>query len=172
MFENSGTLTTDGLLGSLYDDLESLASRYLSRETSDRSMEPAELVHESFLRLSGHTRAPWQNQAHFMAVSAQIMRHILIDHARAKYRRKRGGRNRVREELQEYHAVCNDEPIAELLFQEFMDRLAVEEPVSAQVLHLRVFQGFPLGEIAKMLGVSIRTIERRWETLRSWTLQS
>src|SRR6185503_1600516 len=100
------------LMSALYDDLRTMASKFLSRESPDHTFQPTDLVNESFLKLVDQTKVSWQGRTHFMAVSAQAMRRILVDHARTKHRKKRGGKDRLRLELRDDHAFsmeCPDE---------------------------------------------------------------
>src|SRR4029077_1578984 len=98
------------LMSVLYDDLRTMASRFLGRESSQHTFQPTDLINECFLKLVDHKRVSWQGRTHFIAVSAQAMRRILVDHARTKYRQKRGGRNRSRIPLRDDLAVTIDDP--------------------------------------------------------------
>jgi len=164
-------LSTRDLLTLLYEDLKALAIRVLSRETPGRCMEPTELVHESFIKLAAQTQTSWQGKTHFMAVSAQAMRRILIDDARARTRKKRGGKGRVRVELQDYHSVSHQQPDAILIVDEIVNKLADLDPVHARILELRLFEGLGPTDTAQVLGVSSRTVERHWAMIRAWTLR-
>lgn len=155
----------------LYDDLHLLASRLLSREANGHTFHPTDLVNESYLKLVHQTRIDWQGRTHFMAISAQVMRRILIDHARTKYRAKRGGRDRVRLELHDDFAVRLDRPEEILAVDEILDRLAVLDETHARILKLRYFGGLTMKEISDDLGVSARTVERHWAMIRAWVLK-
>jgi len=159
------------LMTVLYDDLRSMASRFLNRESSNHTFQPTDLVNESFLKLVDQTRINWQGKTHFMAVSAQAMRRILVDHARTKYRQKRGGRNRVRFQLRDDLLISNERPEEILAIDEALDKLAGLDPVHAQILELRYFGGMGINEIAEALGVSSRTVERNWAMIRAWILK-
>jgi len=159
------------LMTVLYDDLRSMASRFLNRESSNHTFQPTDLVNESFLKLVDQTRINWQGKTHFMAVSAQAMRRILVDHARTKYRQKRGGRNRVRFQLRDDLLISNERPEEILAIDEALDKLACLDPVHAQILELRYFGGMGINEIAEALGVSSRTVERNWAMIRAWILK-
>lgn len=159
------------LMTVLYDDLRSMASRFLNRESSNHTFQPTDLVNESFLKLVDQTRINWQGKTHFLAVSAQAMRRILVDHARTKYRQKRGGRNRVRFQLREDLLISNERPEEILAIDEALDKLAGLDPVHAQILELRYFGGMGINEIAEALGVSSRTVERNWAMIRAWILK-
>jgi RNA polymerase sigma factor (TIGR02999 family) len=154
-----------------YDDLSSMASRLLRRESKGHLFEAADLVNESFLKLAEQTRNSWKSRTHFMAVSSQAMRRILVDHARATHRKKRGGTNRRRVELQDYHAFSLDRPEELLAVDEILEKLASLDPFHAQILELRLFQGLGVKEIAEVVSLSPRTIERHWVMIRAWTLR-
>jgi RNA polymerase sigma factor (TIGR02999 family) len=155
----------------LYEDLRSMASRFLNREASDHTFEATDLVNEAFLKLVDQTRINWQGRTHFMAVSAQAMRRILVDHARTKHRKKRGGRGRVRVELRDDHAVSLERPDEILAIDEALTKLAGLDPVHAQILELRFFGGMGMKEISEILKVSSRTVERHWAMIRAWVLK-
>jgi RNA polymerase sigma factor (TIGR02999 family) len=159
------------LMTVLYDDLKSLASRFLSRESSGHTFQPTDLVNESFLKLVDQTRISWQGKTHFMAVSAQAMRRILVDHARTKHRKKRGGKNRVRIELRDDHAFSIERPDEILAVDEALTKLAKLDSTHAQILELRLFGGMGMKEIGDLLGVSSRTVERHWAMIRAWVLK-
>lgn len=161
----------DRLMAVLYDDLKSLASRFMSRESKGHTLQPTDLVNESFLKLVDQTRINWQGKTHFMAVSAQAMRRILVDHARTKYRKKRGGRDRVRLELRDDHAFSIERPEEILAVDEALTKLATLDRTHAQILELRLFAGLGMKEIGQILGVSSRTVERHWAMIRAWVLQ-
>jgi RNA polymerase sigma factor (TIGR02999 family) len=159
------------LMTMLYDDLKSLASRFLSRESAGHTFQPTDLVNESFLKLVDQTRISWQGKTHFMAVSAQAMRRILVDHARTKHRKKRGGKNRVRLELREDHAFSVERPEEILAVDDALNKLATLDPTHAKILELRLFGGLGMKEIGEVLGVSSRTVERHWAMIRAWVLR-
>lgn len=159
------------LMSVLYDDLRTMASKFLSRESSSHTFQPTDLVNESFLKLVDQTRVSWQGKTHFMAVSAQAMRRILVDHARTKHRKKRGGRDRVRLELRDDHAFSMECPDEILFVDEVLGKLKKLDPLHAQILEYRLFGGLGMREIAVVLGVSSRTVERHWAMIRAWFLR-
>jgi RNA polymerase sigma factor (TIGR02999 family) len=166
--DESGTCR---LMAVHYDDLSSMASRLLRRESKGHLFEAADLVNESFLKLADQTRNSWKGKTHFMAVSSQAMRRILVDHARAMNRKKRGGKGRHRVELQDFHATSLDRPEEVLAVDETLKKLAALDPFHAQILELRLFKGLDVKEIAEVVGLSPRTIERHWVMIRAWTLR-
>ncbi len=159
------------LMTLLYDDLRSLASRFLRRESTGHTFQPTDLVNESFLKLVDQTRISWQGKTHFMAVSAQAMRRILVDHARTKHRKKRGGKHRVRLELRDDHAFSIERPEEVLAVDDALNKLATLDPTHAKILEFRLFGGLGMKEIGEVLGVSSRTVERHWAMIRAWVLK-
>jgi RNA polymerase sigma factor (TIGR02999 family) len=159
------------LMSVMYDDLRTLASKFLSRESSSHTFQPTDLVNESFLKLVDQTRVSWQGRTHFMAVSAQAMRRILVDHARTKHRKKRGGRDRIRLQLREDHAFSLECPDEIMFVDEILAKLEKLDPLHARILEYRLFGGMGMQEIGEVLGVCSRTVERHWAMVRAWFLR-
>jgi len=159
------------LMSALYDDLRTLASKFLSRESSSHTFQPTDLVNESFLKLVDQTKVSWQGKTHFMAVSAQAMRRILVDHARTKHRKKRGGRDRIRLQLREDHAFSLECPDEIIFVDEILAKLEKLDPLHARILEFRLFGGMGMKEIGEVLGVCSRTVERHWAMVRAWFLR-
>jgi len=158
-------------MSALYEDLKAMASRFLRREPGGHLFEATDLVNESFLKLVDHTRMTWKCRTHFLAVSSQAMRRILLDHARTKHRKKRGGKGRLRVALLDSLVVSQERPEESVEVDEVLEKLTALEPVHAQILELRLFKGLGTNEIAEVLGLSSRTIERHWAMIRAWTLR-
>jgi RNA polymerase sigma factor (TIGR02999 family) len=162
--------SAEELLPLVYDELRQLARRYLSRERPGHTLQPTALVHEAYIKLVDQSRVDWQGRTHFFAVGAKVMRNLLIDHARARGRAKRGG-GRHRVTLLEGLTPMTDRDldIDELLaINESLDRLAELDPRQARVVELRFFGGLTVPEVALVLGVSQRTIEGDWTHARAW----
>jgi RNA polymerase sigma factor (TIGR02999 family) len=155
------------LFGLLYDAFRGLAARYLKAERAGHTLSPTALVHEVYLKLVDQSRVNWQGRTHFFAVGAQIMRRILVDHARGKGRVKRGG-GRIRIQLDEGLALSpqRDEDI--LAVDEALAKLAKVDPRQAAIVELRFFGGLSVAEVAEVLGLSKRTIEGEWTVARAW----
>lgn len=154
----------------LYAELRELARRELAHERPDHTLQPTALVHEAYLRLSGAEGAKFQNRAHFYGAAAQAIRRVLVDHARARARHKRGGGvPPVRLDDLELVAPQRDEQLLQL--DEALDRLARLDPSKARLVELRFFAGMTLDEAATLLGASPSTAARDWRTARAW-LQS
>ena len=163
------TRAAEKLLPVVYDELRQLAQRRLAGEAPGHTLQPTALVHEAYLRLLGTDGAgrPWDNEGHFFGAAAEAMRRILIDRARAKGARKRGGdRARIELTLEEITLDAVPEEILDL--DEALQRLAREEPVKAELVKLRFFAGLSVRQAASVLGISSTTGDRYWAYARAW----
>jgi RNA polymerase sigma factor (TIGR02999 family) len=158
----------DQLLPLVYQELRRLAAHKLSRERPGQTLDATALVHEAYLRLVGTDRdQPWDSRGHFFAAAAESMRRILVENARRKHRRKRGG-DRQRVDLQEIEAPA-DAPTDDLLaLDEALEQLAAEDPPKAALVKLRFFAGLSVVEAAACLGISRATADRHWAYARAW----
>ena len=152
------------LLPLVYDELRRLAAAQVAREKAGQSLDATALVHEAWLRLAGGQA--FDGRSHFFRASAQAMRRILVDRARARNADKRGGRW-SREELADWHEVAQT-PEQVLALNEALDRFAATKPRKAELVTLRFFGGMTMPEAADALGVSLPTAERWWAFARSW----
>lgn len=156
----------DKLTPIVYDELHRLARHYMRREHSGHSLQTTALVNEAYLRLVDYKRMRWENRAHFFAVSAQLMRRILVDHAR-RHNQKRGAG--VQHVPLEDTAVIGPGPGENLVaLDEAMQALALLDPRKARVVELRFFGGLSVEEAAEVLKVSAVTVMRDWSTARAW----
>jgi len=156
------------LLGIVYAELRQIAKAALRRERGDHTLQPTALVHEAYLRLSAQRDVDWQGRTHFLAVSSQAMRRVLVDHARGKRRTKRGG-GAVRETIDpDALALSVERPDDVLMVDELVDRLGKQDARQAKILELRFFGGMTVAEVAEALRVSKRTVEAEWTMLRAW----
>ena len=163
-----GESVTGELMPLIYDELHRLARRHMRSERAGHTLQPTALVHEAYLRLVGSDNGPWQDRAHFFAVAANVVRRILVQHARARRSQKRGGdRQRVSlDEVQPAGAeITNDRVLA---VDEALERLAELDPAKARLVELRFFAGLTNAEIADATGVSERTVARGWDFARAW----
>lgn len=155
----------------VYDELRAVAARALARERAGHSMERTELVHEAYLRLLGAADVSWQDRAHFLAVAARAMRQVLVDHARKRRAAKRGGGAAARP-LDEAGGVPDPSdalPAEELLaLDDALARLDEVAPRLRAVVEYRFFGGLGEREIAHLLGVTDRTVQRDWAKARAW----
>ena len=157
----------DRLVPRVYDELRRVADRYLRRERSDHTLQPTALVHEAYLRLSGAERPAWRDRLHFYAVAAQVMRRILVDHARAHRADKRGGGSR-RVPLDEKIAD-GDVRTAELVaLDDALSALARIDPRKARIIELHHFAGLSVAETAEVLDRSISTVVLEARLARAW----
>ena len=164
---NRNSAAVDVLLPLIYDELRSLAANYLRRERPDHTLEPTALVHEAYLRMVDQTQVNWQNRAHFFGVAAQMMRRILVDHARAHNAEKRG---------QDFQKLSLDENIdksversSELIaLDDALSALAEMDEQKGRIVELRFFGGLSIDETAEVLGVSAPTVKRQWRMAKAW----
>ena len=151
----------------LYGAFHDLARRYLADERPGHTFSPTALVHEAYVKLVNQSRAQWRGRTHFFAVGAQIMRRILVDHARQRQRMKRGGGS-IRVELTEQVALSPQRDEDLLAVDEALDKLARLDPRQAMIVELRFYGGMSVADVASVLGVSKRTIESEWTAVRAW----
>ena len=156
------------LLPLVYADLRRRARRYMARERPDHSLQTTDLIHEAYLRLVGGRPVDWQNRAHFFALSARLMRQILVDHARSRGYRKHGGGRRV--ELDE-GMVCGELDWDLVQLDEALHALAGADARKARVVELRFFGGLNAEETAQVLDVSPQTVLRDWRLSKAWLLR-
>ncbi|MCA9140238.1 MAG: sigma-70 family RNA polymerase sigma factor [Planctomycetales bacterium] len=157
----------DRLIQQVYDRLHSLADKLLQHESPAHTLQPSALVNEAYLRMVDQKQVDWKGTTHFYAVSARMMRRILVDHARGKKRDKRGG-GAERIGLTEDLCVTDRRDEDVLAVDEAIKKLAALEPRQAQVVELRFFGGMSVAQVAETLGVSKRTVEADWTVLRAW----
>lgn len=155
------------LMPLVYQELRGLARQYLQRERGDHTLQPTALVHEAYLRLVDQSRVQWQNRAQFFGVAAQLMRRILVDHARAHVAAKRGGHA---EHISLDEAQISPETrAAELLdLDEALTELAVVDVRKSRVVELRFFGGLSIDETAEAMGVNAATVRRDWTVAKTW----
>ncbi len=155
-----------GFFAAVYDELHGLAASYLRRERPDHALQPAELVHEAYLRLVEQKQQNWQNKGHFQAVSAHVMRQILVDHARSRTA-KREGQERPRS-LDKTMILGTQRSEELVALDEALSRLETLDRRQSQIVELRFFGGLTEEEISHILGVSVRTIKRDWNIAKAW----
>jgi RNA polymerase sigma-70 factor, ECF subfamily len=158
----------DRLTPLVYDELRRLAHRYMRNERGGHTLETTALVNEAYLRLAGQQRVEWQDRAHFFAVTAQVMRHVLIDHARRRHYAKRGGDQAQQVPLEEAHAMAAERAAELVALDEALEKLAQLDPRKGRVVELRYFGGLSLEETAAVLEISVMTVRRDWRAARAW----
>lgn len=154
------------LIPLVYAELRRVARGHLRREGRDHSLQPTVLVHEAYLRLAG-ADVDWQNRTHFLSVAATVMRRILVERARARQARKRGGDD-VRVTMPEALAGAASDPVDVLMLDQAIERLAAIDERQAQAVELYYFGGLSHPEIGETLGVSVATVERDLRHARAW----
>ncbi len=157
----------DELLPLVYEELRRRAAMYLRRERADHTLQPTALIHEAYLRLVGQQRVAWQNRAQFFGVAAQMMRRILVDHARAQQAAKRPAAA-TRVTLDERNGQTEPVDCDLLLLNQALSELAALDPRQGQIVELRYFGGLAEHEVAEVLAISRSTVTREWQTARAW----
>lgn len=160
----------DHWLPLVYDELRSLAGRYLRREAPGHTLQATALVHEAYLRLAKQGRAEWEERAHFFRVAAQMMRRVLVDHLRTKGAQKRNAGS-LRVTVAEDQAITEQPSIDVLALDAVLARLEVFDPRQAQVVELRFFAGLSVEETAEVMGISTPTVKREWAVARSYLFE-
>lgn len=155
------------LVSLLYDELRALAARQMRQERWDHTLEPTALVNEAFIRLLGDQNLRIEDRAHFFGAAAEVMRRILVDHARKKLAEKRGGGRRA--VALDEGVVWREENSEDMLaIDEALTRLAGVDPEKARIVELRYFGGLSVEETAAVLNVSARTVKRKWRFAKAW----
>lgn len=165
-WSNGEQAARDQLFDAVYGELRRLARRYLRGERTDHSLSPTALVHEAYLKLIDQRRVQWQNRSHFFAISAQLMRRILVDHARAHGTAKRGAGTKERLQDMPLGARLRDEDV--LTLDAALERLGTLDERQSRLVELRFFAGLTVEETAIALGVSPITVKRDWALARAW----
>ncbi len=158
----------DRLLPLVYDELHAIAARKMQDERRDHTLQPTALVNEAFLRMVDQSRVEWQGRAHFCAVAANMMRRILVDHARKRAAHKRGaGAGKI--SLDDVYGLSSGQnPVDLVALDDLMEELARLNERHARVVELRFFTGLDVKETAQALGVSPATVKNDWRAARAW----
>lgn len=165
---NAGDQTAlDELMPIVYAELRKLARSYMRRQRPDHTLQTTALVNEAYLRLIDSSRVNWQNRTHFFSISAQLMRRVLVDFARAKNSLKRGG-ERIQITLNEEIEAPAEKAMDLVALNDALDNLAKMSERPAKIVELRYFGGLNEEEIAECLDVSTRTVRRDWSIARAW----
>ena len=160
----------DAIFRQVYDELRTLADRYLGRELPGHTLQPTALVNEACLRLLKQDHPDVENRAHLIGVAANLMRQVLVNHALRRKTAKRGGDYR-RIALDSAVALMEERCVDLIALNEALDRLACFEPRRCRIVEMRFFGGMTVTEIAATLGVPLRTIEREWSMAKAWLRQ-
>jgi RNA polymerase sigma factor (TIGR02999 family) len=157
----------EALMPLVYDELRHLASSYLRQERSDHTLQPTALVHEAYLRLVDQKNVHWKDKGHFFAITAQLMRRILVDHARSHLAEKRGS-GAAKVPLEDAVVMSNERPDDLLAVDESLTRLGRMDPQQARIVELRIFAGLSVEDTADLLGISPATVKRDWSMAKAW----
>jgi RNA polymerase sigma factor (TIGR02999 family) len=169
--EQGDPRAAEQLLPLVYDELRRLAAQKMGQEAAGQTLQGTALVHEAYLRLVDTEKVQqWNSRGHFFAAAAEAMRRILVDNARHKRARKRGG-ELVRQDLDAVEIALPEIPEGVIALDEALNKLTATDKTAADLVHLRFFAGLPLPEIAQLLGISPRTADRVWVYARAWLHQ-
>jgi len=157
----------DKLVPIVYEELRRQAVRYLRRERPGHTLQTTALIHEAYIRLIDQTNVRWQNRAHFFGIAAQLMRRILVDHARSRQAAKRGGSD-IKVPLEEAIIASEGREVDLVALDEALERLAAIDPQQSRVVELKFFSGLSVEETAEVLGISPRTVKRDWNVAKGW----
>ena len=157
----------DALLPVVYEELRHQAARYLRRERAGHTLQTTALIHEAYIKLVDQRNVHWQNRAHFFGIAAQLMRRILVDHARTKKRAKRGGSD-IRVSFTEANIVGKGQDLDVVALDEALERLAEIDEQQSRIVELRFFSGLTVEETAEVLSISPATVKRDWSMAKAW----
>ena len=166
---NGNRAALEALIPAVYPELRRIAGRYLRRERAGHTLQPTALVHEAYVKLIDQDRAQWHNRAQFFGVAAQLMRRILVDHAREHKAAKRGGGARP-VTLVDAMAASPVRGVDVLALDEALARLTALYPEQGRLVELRYFGGLTIEETSEVLGQSPATVKRQWAVARAWLL--
>ena len=164
---NGDRSAADRLMPLVYDELHALAERYMRRERPGHTLQPTALTHEAYFRLIDQSRVDWKSRAHFFGVAAEMIRRILVDHARKRAAAKRGG-GAGKVEASEAADPSQESPVDLLALDEALQELRQLNERQSEVVDLRFFGGLSVEETAHVLGVSPRTVKGDWHVARAW----
>jgi RNA polymerase sigma factor (TIGR02999 family) len=168
LIEKGDPKAASELLPVVYDELRKLAAQRLAEEKPGQTLEATALVHEAFLRLVGRDRERrWDSHGHFFAAAAEAMRRILVENARRKGRKKRGG-GQLRLDLAAVEPAAPEPDTDLLALDEALEKLARKDEMKARLVQLRIFAGLTLAQAAELLGISTSTADRYWSYARAW----
>lgn len=167
-WSNGKAEVLEKLMPLVYDELHRQASRYLSKERANHTLQTTALIHEAYLKLVGQKEVEWQNRNHFFAIASVAMRRILVDHAKERHREKRGGSAENLALYEAFQVSANEKSIDLIALDEALNRLAKMNARQARVVELRYFSGLSNDETAEILGVSNATVRNDWNIAKAW----
>lgn len=166
-WSNGDREALDALLPVVYEELRKQAANYLRRERVGHTLQTTALIHEAYLKLVDQKNVHWQNRAHFFGIAAQLMRRILVDHARTKKRAKRGGSN-IRVSFNEANVLAPSQNLDIVALDEALGRLSEIDEQQSRIVELRFFSGLTVEETAAVLAISPATVKRDWSMAKAW----
>jgi RNA polymerase sigma factor (TIGR02999 family) len=166
-WSEGNTAALKELMPLVYRELRKLARQYLNRERDGHTLQTTDLVHEAYLKLVDQRRVQWQNRTHFFGVAAELMRRILVDHARRHKRAKRGGGVPL-VSLSQANMVSRQPTVDVIALDEALTRLAKIDERKARIVELRFFGGLEVKEVAEFLKISTPTVMREWKMAKAW----
>lgn len=158
----------DKLMPLVYSELRRLAGNYLRRERKEHTLQPTALVNEAYLRLVDQRNAKWQNRAQFYGIAAQLMRRILVDHARSRQAEKRGGSDQQRLSITSAQGLATKPDLDVLALHEALEELKLMDPQQERIVELKFFGGLSIEETAEVMNLGHATVERDWKMARAW----
>ncbi|MEQ1605598.1 MAG: sigma-70 family RNA polymerase sigma factor [Pyrinomonadaceae bacterium] len=158
----------DKLMPLVYDELHRQAARFLRRERQDHTLQTTALINEAYLKLIDQKHTHWENRLHFFGVAAQVMRRILVDHARSKHRVKRGARGETTSINDKVEIAVDNGAVDFSDLDEALSRLARMDEQKARIVELRYFAGLSVIETAQVMDISVKTVERHWTMAKAW----
>jgi RNA polymerase sigma factor (TIGR02999 family) len=158
----------DALMPLVYAELRRLAQHYIRQERPDHTLQSTALVHEAYVRLVGQNLPEWRSRAHFFGVAAQLMRQILVDHARHRQAEKRGGAAPCKLTLDEGLLQTPDRDLDVILLDDALRDLAALDPQQSRIVELRFFAGLTIDDTSEVMGISPATVSRDWTSARAW----
>lgn len=169
-WSHGDTAAREALIPLVYEELRRIARHCLASQRPDHTLQSTALVHEAYLRLVDRSSVHWENRVHFFAVAAQLMRRILVDHARKQRAAKRGGRN-LTLSLDEAVAPPARRPVDLIALDDALNGLAALDSRQSQIVELRFFGGLSIEDTSQLLDLSPATVKREWATARAWLYQ-
>jgi RNA polymerase sigma factor (TIGR02999 family) len=166
-WEQGDKSALDKLMPLVYDELRRQASRYLRKERANHTLQTTDLIHEAYLKMVDQKNVSWQNRSHFFAISAKCLRQILIDYARKRHREKRGGQVEI-VPIDEVQIMSAEKSLELIALHEVLKNLENQDRQKSRIVEMRYFGGLTMEEIAEVLGVSKRTVERDWQMAKAW----
>jgi RNA polymerase sigma factor (TIGR02999 family) len=166
--DRADTGVLDDLLPLVYDELHRQAARFLRRERPDHTLQTTALINEAYFKLIDQRNTDWENRLHFFGVAAQAMRRILVDHARAKHRQKRGAKGETTSIDDKIDLAVDDGVVDFSDLDEALSRLGKMDSQKARIVELRYFAGLSVIETAQVMDVSVKTVERHWTMAKAW----